>query len=132
LNCGCLQRIAKRGHYSACLLDTPSILLQVVQCLRSKLKIPNTVKVRTLPTETKNLNESNYLDEFPSNKKDTLILYRDFVQAGANMIYLHERNRHEKDAFTKHVICEIIREAVIDPLICGKVPIIANKGITTL
>jgi len=132
LNCGCLQRIAKRGYYSACLLDTPSILLQVVQCLRSKLKIPNTVKVRTLPTETKNIKESYYLHEFPSNKKDTLILYRDFVQAGANIICLHERNRHEKVAFTKHANWEIIQNAVMHPLISVKVPIIANEGIINL
>jgi len=132
LNCGCPQRIAKRGHYGAYLLETPSILLRVVRCLRLELNVPITVKVRTLPTETTNLNESNYLNEFPSNKEDTLNLYRALVEAGANMICIHGRNRHEKGAFTKHANWEIIRDAVMDPLIGGKVPIIANGGIANL
>lgn len=52
INCGCPQQIAKRGHYSAFLLEDPTHLLSLVKELSARLSVPVSVKVRLLPNLT--------------------------------------------------------------------------------
>ena len=61
LNCGCPQKIAKRGHYGAYLLEQPDVLLPVVRALIAAVSIPVSVKVRLLPPEQgkENLNDND-------------------------------------------------------------------------
>lgn len=51
LNCGCPQKIAKRGHYGAFLLEQPEVLLPVVRALIAAVRVPVSVKVRLLPPD---------------------------------------------------------------------------------
>lgn len=70
LNCGCPQKIAKRGHYGAYLLEQPDVLLPVVKALTAAVRIPVSVKVRLLPAaadQGKENLDDNDNDDYNSN-----------------------------------------------------------------
>jgi tRNA-dihydrouridine synthase 1 len=69
LNCGCPQKIAKRGNYGAYLLPQTDLLITCLTALVKNLDCPVTVKIRVLPTE-----------------KETLDLVRRIEDTGACMI----------------------------------------------
>ena len=46
LNLGCPQRIARRGHYGAFLMDDLPTVKRLVEKLAQNLKVPVTVKAR--------------------------------------------------------------------------------------
>lgn len=114
LNCGCPQSIAKRGRYGAFLLEEEDYLVELVRYLASNLDVPFSVKVRILPTGI----------------EDSLKLYRRLVDAGAWMLTIHGRTRHQKKDMTGEVDWEAIRRVV--ELLGPEIPILANGGISSL
>jgi nifR3 family TIM-barrel protein len=73
LNCGCpKQKIRRKGAGSA-LLETPELLVDIVQALRSKIQIPLTVKIRLQGTP------------------QDLILTQHIAEAGADALIIHGR-----------------------------------------
>merc|ERR1719461_769110 len=49
INFGCPQKIAKRGHYGAFLLEEPELCWRLIKTLAEGLEIPVTAKIRLLP-----------------------------------------------------------------------------------
>jgi len=113
INCGCPQQIAKKGRYGAFLLESPK-LPELVQHLVSKLEVPVTVKVRLLP----------------SGVDDSLNLYEKLVDAGASLICVHGRNRHQNKQHTGATDWDAIRRTV--ERIGHRVPVLANGSIADL
>ena len=64
INFGCPQKVAKRGHYGAFLMDDWESMVSIVWVLAHReLSVPVTVKVRG-DTETKRLNEHTFTGVF--------------------------------------------------------------------
>ena len=80
LNCGCPQGIARRGNYGAFLLEKGDVLVGIVSHLSKNLNCRVTVKVRLLPT----------------GLADSLALYTRLIDAGASLLTVHGRDRHQK------------------------------------
>jgi tRNA-dihydrouridine synthase 1 len=114
LNCGCPQGIAKRGNYGAFLLEESDLLVSIVKHLAENLKCPVTVKVRILPTGI----------------KDSLALYTRLIDAGASLLAVHGRTRHQKGQLTGTVDWSAIRKVV--ETLGHRIPIIANGGISCM
>jgi len=51
VNCGCPQRIAKKGRYGAFLLENQPLVRRIVSTLVRELEAPVSVKMRVLPSE---------------------------------------------------------------------------------
>lgn len=118
LNCGCPQTIAKRGNYGAFLLekDNGDLVVNVVKQLVQEVgnSVPISVKVRILPTG---------LD-------DSLKLYKRLIDAGASMLTIHGRTRHQKGLMTGKADWDAIKKVV--EMFGDKIPIIANGSISNL
>jgi len=154
INCGCPQKIAKRGQYGAYLLEQPDVLLPVVRALIAAVRVPVSVKVRLLPAELgkENLEENEKVSaesieqayeeaddacvsydcatvpaEYQSCVETSLQLYRQLVDAGIHMLTIHGRTRHQKGPYTSQADWKAIRQ-VVDEL-GDRIPILANGGI---
>jgi tRNA-dihydrouridine synthase 1 len=116
INCGCPQGIAKRGRYGAYLMeeDGGDRIVDIVSHLSSNMNVPVSVKLRILP----------------SGIDDSLLLYERLVNAGASLLTIHGRNRHQKQNATGNADWDAIRKVV--NLLGRRVPIIANGGISNL
>lgn len=116
INCGCPQSIAKRGGYGAFLLeeDNGDSIVEIVKHLARHMNVPVSVKVRILP----------------SGLKDSLVLYKRLVDAGAAMITVHGRTRLQNKTLTGAANWDYIREVVNQ--LGDRVPIIANGGISSM
>jgi len=114
INCGCPQGIAKRGGYGAFLLEEGDKLVKIVKTLVEKSNRRVTVKVRILPTGI----------------SDSIALYTRLVDAGASLLTIHGRTRHQKGQLTGKVDWNAIKQ-VVDALGC-RIPIIANGGISSM
>lgn len=116
VNCGCPQGIAKRGRYGAFLMEEEGgdVIVDIVHHLSSNLSVPVSVKVRILP----------------SGIEDSLILYQRLVDAGASMLTIHGRTRHENKTMVREANWDAIRQVVI--LLGHQVPILANGGISSM
>jgi tRNA-dihydrouridine synthase 1 len=79
LNLGCPQGIAKKGHYGAFLQEDQDLIYRLVNKLHTGLDIPVTAKMRILDTREKTLNYAKLL-----------------LSAGASIITVHGRQRHQK------------------------------------
>ncbi|KAI9793740.1 MAG: hypothetical protein M1833_000686 [Piccolia ochrophora] len=79
LNLGCPQGIAKRGHYGAFLQEDWDLVYRIINKLHLGLDIPITAKIRVL-----------------ENKKKTLEYARTILSAGASILTVHGRQRHQK------------------------------------
>ena len=113
INCGCPQGIARKGKYGAFLLESPA-LPQLVRSLTSELDVPVSVKVRILP----------------SGVEDSLDLYEALVDAGAALITVHGRTRHQNKQLTGSSDWDAIRRTV--ERIGHRVPVLANGSIADL
>lgn len=89
LNCGCPQKIAKRGAYGAYLLEQPDILLPVVTALLQTVRVPVSVKVRLLPqTQDQPPGKENHgadeakTDTKPPKNDNTLAAMNEFAEQG--------------------------------------------------
>ncbi|KAL3798654.1 hypothetical protein ACHAW5_006292 [Stephanodiscus triporus] len=116
VNCGCPQGIAKRGRYGAFLMEEEGgdRIVDIVRHLSSNLSVPVSVKLRILPTGI----------------EDSLALYERLVDAGASMLTIHGRNRHQKQMATGDADWDAIRRVV--ELVGRRVPVLANGGISNM
>jgi len=116
INCGCPQDIARRGKYGAFLLEQEELLVDLVRHLAQTFyPLPISVKVRLLPT---------------GNISDSLHLYTRLVDAGAAMLTIHGRHRHQKGHLTGPANWDAIKQAV--QLLGHRIPILANGSIYNL
>jgi len=95
------------------LLENPK-LPDLVQSLTAELDVPVTVKVRILP----------------SGVEDSLNLYEKLVDAGAALITVHGRTRHQNKQLTGSSDWDAIRQTV--ERIGHRVPVFANGSIADL
>jgi tRNA-dihydrouridine synthase 1 len=79
LNLGCPQGIARRGKYGAFLQEDWDLVYKLINGLHTGLNIPVTAKMRILDTMEK-----------------TLEYAKTIISAGASIITVHGRQRHQK------------------------------------
>lgn len=79
LNLGCPQAIAKRGYYGSYLQEDWDLIYRLINKLHKDLDIPVTAKIRILETREK-----------------TLDYARMVLSAGASILTVHGRQRHQK------------------------------------
>jgi tRNA-dihydrouridine synthase 1 len=79
LNLGCPQGIARKGHYGAFLQEDWGLIYKLINNLHLNLDIPVTAKMRILDTREKTLEYAKMI-----------------LSAGASIITVHGRQRHQK------------------------------------
>ena len=92
LNLGCPQGIAKRGNYGAFLQEDWALIHDLIRKLHDHLEVPVTAKIRVLET-----------------KERTLEYARMVVSAGASILTIHGRQRHQKGHETGLADWSVIR-----------------------
>ncbi|EKG12059.1 Carboxylesterase type B [Macrophomina phaseolina MS6] len=92
LNLGCPQGIARKGHYGAFLQEDWDTISSLISRLHAELPIPVTAKFRVQETHEK-----------------TLAYARMILDAGASIITVHGRQRHQKGHETGLADWEAIR-----------------------
>jgi tRNA-dihydrouridine synthase 1 len=92
LNLGCPQGIAKRGNYGAFLQEDPDLIYRIINRLYQELPIPVTAKMRILDT-----------------KEETLDYAKMILSAGASIITIHGRQRHQKGHYAGLADWSVIR-----------------------
>lgn len=112
LNLGCPQRIARRGHYGAFLMDDQSLVVSLVERLARGLKRAKvTVKIR----------------RFDSVEK-TVAFAAALERAGASFVAVHGRTREQKTASA--VPAEWQHIAAVKAAL--RVPVLANGNVLSL
>ncbi|THW97428.1 FMN-linked oxidoreductase [Aureobasidium pullulans] len=79
LNLGCPQGIARKGHYGSFLQEDWDLIYKLINNLHTNLDIPVTAKMRILDTREKTLDYAKMI-----------------LSAGASIITVHGRQRHQK------------------------------------
>ncbi|TGZ79858.1 Dus-domain-containing protein [Ascodesmis nigricans] len=79
LNLGCPQGIAKKGHYGSFLQEDWPLITSLISTLHQNLRIPVTAKIRILETKERSLEYAKMV-----------------VAAGATVVTVHGRQRHQK------------------------------------
>jgi tRNA-dihydrouridine synthase 1 len=79
LNLGCPQGIAKRGSYGAFLQEDQDLVYRLINRLHQNLSVPVTAKMRILETKEKTLEYAKII-----------------LSAGASILTVHGRQRHQK------------------------------------
>ncbi len=92
LNLGCPQGIAKSGHYGAFLQEDQATIHKLIRRLREELEVPVTAKFRILDTKEKTLEYAKMI-----------------LDAGASIITVHGRQRHQKGHNTGIADWQMIR-----------------------
>lgn len=113
LNLGCPQNIAKRGRYGAFLLEESEVVLSIVRALARGLRIPVTVKMRLLAS---------------GDVDATVAFARALEEAGASLLTLHGRTRHNM----KQSISSTDWDAIARVKRALTIPVIANGSIACL
>jgi|TARA_B100000524_G_scaffold346274_1_gene246189 tRNA-dihydrouridine synthase 1 len=111
INLGCPQKIAKRGHFGAFLLEEWPLLREMVGTLHCHLDVPVTCKIRLLWSE-----------------QQTIELARQLQDAGASLLTVHGRTREQKGRETGGVDWDGIRTVKS----AVSIPVLANGGIETI
>eukprot|EP00518_Triparma_eleuthera_P010939 CAMPEP_0182474806 /NCGR_PEP_ID=MMETSP1319-20130603/26307_1 /TAXON_ID=172717 /ORGANISM="Bolidomonas pacifica, Strain RCC208" /LENGTH=398 /DNA_ID=CAMNT_0024675737 /DNA_START=92 /DNA_END=1285 /DNA_ORIENTATION=+ len=114
INCGCPQGIARRGRYGAFLLEEADLLVSIVEKLVKESGKRVTVKVRLLP----------------SGLEDSIALYERLVDAGASLLTVHGRTRHQKGQLTGAPDWDAI--AAVVKAVGDRIPVVANGGISNM
>lgn len=83
LNLGCPQGIAKKGNYGAFLQEQRPLVHKLINTLHEELQVPVTAKIRVQAT-----------------REDTLEYAKMVLDAGANVLAVHGRERHQKGVLT--------------------------------
>ncbi|KAK5076396.1 tRNA dihydrouridine synthase [Lithohypha guttulata] len=92
LNLGCPQGIAKSGHYGAFLQEDWDTIHKLIRTLRDELEVPVTAKFRIQETPEKTLEYAKMI-----------------LDAGASIIAVHGRQRHQKGHNTGLADWSVIR-----------------------
>lgn len=92
LNLGCPQGIAKRGHYGSFLQEDWDTIYKLVNNLHQNLDIPITAKIRIQETKEKTLDYAKMI-----------------LNAGASILTVHGRQRHQKGHNTGLADWSVIR-----------------------
>lgn len=92
LNLGCPQGIAKKGRYGAFLQEDWDLIYKLIHRLHTDLTVPVTAKIRILET-----------------KERTLAYARMVITAGASILTVHGRQRHQKSHNTGLADWDVIR-----------------------
>lgn len=108
LNLGCPQKIAKRGHYGAYLLQEKDLIVRLLSSMVAGTSCPITAKIRRLPSE-----------------QDTLTLAKAIENTGVSMLTVHGRLITQNKQFTGPVDWDIIRK-IKQSL---SIPVVANGGV---
>jgi len=109
LNCGCPQKIAKRGNYGAYLLKNPDLIVSILEAMVKNLNCPITVKIRKL-----------------ENMDDTINLCKRLENAGVSMITLHARTVDSSKLYTGPADWDVIKKCKENV----NIPLVANGGIS--
>lgn len=110
LNCGCPQKIAKRGNYGAYLLRDPPHIVKLLKAMVKNFDCPVTVKIRKVS----------------ENDDDTIQLCRAIEDVGVSMITIHGRTVESSKLFTGPADWDIIKK--VKSIV--SIPVIANGGIS--
>jgi tRNA-dihydrouridine synthase 1 len=102
--------IAKRGHYGSFLLEESQLLHDIVSTLHQHLSVPVTCKIRRLATD-----------------EATIALVKMLEEAGAALITIHGRSRHQLKDKVGACDFDLIRLVKQN----ARVPVFANGGIFT-
>ncbi|KAH0388912.1 FMN-linked oxidoreductase, partial [Aureobasidium melanogenum] len=92
LNLGCPQGIARKGHYGSFLQEDWDLIYKLINKLHLNLDIPVTAKMRILDTREKTLDYAKMI-----------------LSAGASIITVHGRQRHQKGHNTGLADWSVIR-----------------------
>lgn len=109
INFGCPQKIAKRGHYGAWLMDDPQLQQRLVGALHCHLDCPVTVKIRVQE----------------AGRMATVDYARMLQAAGASIITVHGRTRQQVNV--KQGVADW--DYIADVKAAVSVPVFANGGI---
>eukprot|EP00808_Paulinella_micropora_P004210 g19570.t1 len=108
LNLGCPQEVARRGHYGAFLMDKDwKVIRDCVSTLAAGLSVPVSCKIRVFADPNKTIRYAEML-----------------VAAGASLLTIHPRQRHEKE----EVHADWHQLALVKKAI-SSVPIIGNGDV---
>ncbi|KAL0241103.1 hypothetical protein GEMRC1_006338 [Eukaryota sp. GEM-RC1] len=110
LNCGCPQRIARRGYYGAYLQDNIPLIQTLLACLDQVVRVPVIVKIR----------RQNTIEE-------TIRYASALVDAGASVVTLHCRTREQRGVNKGNPDWEYARE--LNKALSHRVPVVLNGGI---
>ncbi|KAL2522579.1 FMN-linked oxidoreductase superfamily protein [Forsythia ovata] len=108
INLGCPQRIARRGHYGAFLMDNLPLIKSLVEKLADNLNVPVSCKIRMFPDLQDTINYAKMLED-----------------AGCALLAVHGRTRDEKDGKKFRAnwnVIKAVRNAV-------RIPVLANGNI---
>ncbi|KAL0222451.1 hypothetical protein RCL1_002305 [Eukaryota sp. TZLM3-RCL] len=110
LNCGCPQRVARRGYYGAYLQDNWPLIQTILACLNEVVPVPVIVKIR----------RQNSIQE-------TLDYAESLVNAGALMVSIHCRTREQRGINKGKADWSYAKE--LSKHLSHRVPIVLNGGI---
>ena len=127
LNFGCPQKIAKRGHYGAFLLDDPDLLEKIVKKMSSELKVPISCKIRLVPGGVQvRLFYFSLKEIFNIFLKATIDLCKRLEKAGCELLTVHGRYREQNKQLRGNADWDAIREIKKSV----SIPVVANGNIS--
>jgi tRNA-dihydrouridine synthase 1 len=111
INFGCPQQCARTGHYGAFLMDSPSLLYELVSAMATQVNVPVLCKVRIF-----------------TNYDKTLRMCRLLQNAGCSILTIHGRTRQQKRSALEPADWSVIKRLKEDL----RIPVISNGNVREL